>query len=171
FPASKLADAPESELGENDSQTFRPGVEQVDNPLLSPLGINELGKLWIGCRYADLATSSPFTVPTMSTSDRHSLRCTNHTSICSQRNRLRNIVRSPDPPTRHQRDLIPDPLGREIFVDLRDRVLDWHGNVLLRNLRCGPGPAIAAVDVDDVRARIIAPDCYHVDVSRRRDLY
>src|SRR5439155_15284520 len=101
FPASKLTDAPESELGENDSQTFRPGVEQVDNPLLSPLGINELGKLWIGCRYADLAAASPFTVPTMSTSDRHGLGCTNHTSICSQRNRLRNIARGSDPTASH----------------------------------------------------------------------
>src|SRR5437660_790686 len=101
FPASKFPDTSESELGEDHSEAFRPGVEQVDNPLLSPLGINELGKLWISCRYADLAASSPFTVPTMSTSNRHSLRCTDYTTISSQRNRLRNIVRGSDPTARH----------------------------------------------------------------------
>src|SRR5438876_3182305 len=171
FPASKLTDAPESELGENDSQTFRPGVEQVDNPLLSPLGINELGKLWISCRYADLAASSPFTVPTMSTSNRHSLRCTDYTTISSQRNRLRHIVRSPDPTARHQRDLVPDPFGNEILVNLRNRILDRHGNILLRNLRRRTGPAVAAVNVDDVRASIVAPDSHHVHISWRRDLH
>src|SRR6266581_4097737 len=164
-------DAPESELGENDSQTFRPGVEKVDNPLLSPLGINELGKLWISCRYAHLTASSPFTVPTMSTSNRHSLRCTDYTTIGAQRNCLCHIVRGSDPPTRHQRDLVPDPFGHEILVDLRNRILDRHCNVLLRNLRRRSGPAVAAVDVDDVRARIVAPDSHHVDVSGGRDLY
>src|SRR5438309_6483669 len=164
-------DAPESELGENDSQTFRPGVEQVDNPLLSPLGINKLGKLWISCRYADLAATSPFTVPTMRTSNRHSLRCTNHTTISSQRNRLRNIVRGSDPTARHQRDLVTHPFGNEILVDLRNRILDRHCNVLLRNLRRRPGPTVAAVDVDDVRARIVASDSHHVHISWRRDLY
>src|SRR5207302_3830660 len=163
--------APESELGEDHSEAFRPGVEQVDNSLLSPLGINELGKLWISCRYADLAAAPPFTVPTMSTSNRHSLRCTDYTTIGSQRNRLRHIVRSPNPPTRHQRDLVTHPFGHEILVDLRNRILYRHGNILLRNLRRRSGPAIAAVDVDDVRASIVAPDSHHVDVSRGRDLY
>src|SRR5438105_11639017 len=101
FPASKFPDTSESELGEDHSEAFRPGVEQVDNPLLSPLGINELGKLWISCRYADLAASSPFTVPTVRTSYGDSFSRTNDASICSQSNRLRHIVRSPDPTARH----------------------------------------------------------------------
>src|SRR5256886_15156066 len=168
FPASKLPDTSESELGEDHSETFRPGVEQVDNPLLSPLGINELGKLWISCGYADLAASSPFTVPTMSTSNRDSLRCTDYTTIGSQRNRLRHIVRSPDPTASHERDLVPDPFGHEILVDLRNRILDRHGNILLRDLRRRSGPAIAAVDVDDVRAPIVAPDSHPVHISWRR---
>src|SRR5205809_6742631 len=94
--AAKVSNALKSETGEDYSQTFRPGVEQVDDPLLAPLGINELGKLWIGRRDAYLTTASPFTVPTMRTSDSYRFRCRHNTSVGSQSNGLRNIIRSPD---------------------------------------------------------------------------
>jgi len=49
-------------------------------------------------------------------------------------------------------------------MDLGDGILNRHGDVFLGNIRRGAGAAVAAVDMDDVRAGIVRTHGYHVHI-------
>ncbi len=62
------------------------------------------------------------------------------------------------------------PSSARKLVDLADGVLDGHGDVLLGDVRRRAGAAVAAVEVDDVRAGVVAAHGHHVHVRGRGDL-
>src|SRR5207302_53828 len=64
-----------------------------------------------------------------------------------------------------------DTFRHEIIVDLWNRILYRHRNVLLRNLRRRTRPTITTVDMDDVRSSIVAPNRHHIHIRRRRHLH
>ena len=66
---------------------------------------------------------------------------------------------------------VADALGDQELVHLGDGVLDGHGDVLLGDVRGGAGAAIAAIQVDDVRAGVVAAHGHHVHVGGRGDLH
>ena len=56
-------------------------------------------------------------------------------------------------------------------MHLRNGVLDGHGDVLLGDVRRRAGAAIAAIEVNDVRARAVTPHGHHIHVGGRRYLH
>ena len=63
------------------------------------------------------------------------------------------------------------PSAAEELVHLGDGVLDGHRDVLLGDVRRGAGAAVAAVQVDDMGAGVVAAHGHHVHVGGRRDLH
>ena len=69
-----------------------------------------------------------------------------------------------------ERHLVADALVRQEIVHLADGIFDGHGDVLLGDVRRRAGSAVAAVDVNDMRAGGITADRDHIHVRRRRYL-
>ena len=50
-------------------------------------------------------------------------------------------------------------------------VLNRHGDVLLGDVRCSAGAAVAAIEMDYVRPRVVAAHGHHVGIGGSGDLH
>ncbi len=94
-----------------------------------------------------------------------------HHAVGAQGDGLQRVVRGADAARGDQRHLVADAFGGEKLVHLRDGVLDGHGDVLLGDVRRRAGAAIAAVQVDDMGAGVVAAHGHHVHIGGRRYLH
>ena len=91
-------------------------------------------------------------------------------AIGAQGDGLGHVERRAHPARGHEHHLVADALAFQEAVHLGDRIFQRHGDILLGYLGRGARAPIGAVQVHDVRARIVAAHRHHVHVGRGRNL-
>ena len=156
----------QAEALQNFDQRFLPGAVKVDESLGAPFNFHFGGKLGVGRGDAPRTAPPALAAAAPNTAQRHHFRGTDDHPVRAQCDGLGDVVGRADSAAGDQRHLVADALGFEEIVHLADGVFDGHGDVLLGDVRRRAGPAIAAVDVDDVRAGGITAHSHHVHVRR-----
>ena len=163
-------DAAHAESLQNSDQHLAPGAVKVDQPLGAPLDVHFLRQLRVGRGDAARTAPSAFAPAAPHTAQRHQFRRPDDHAVRAQGDGLGDIVGRAYSAAGDQRHLVADALVREEIVHLADGVFDGHGDILLGDVRRRAGPAVAAVNVDDMRAGGVAAHRHHIHVRRRRYL-
>src|SRR5208337_4599276 len=135
------------------------------DPVGPPIDGHEVHQFRVGGGDAAGTAATGFAVVTTQALQGHQVGGADLDSIGPQGDGLGHVEGAADAAGGNQGHLLPNALGLEELVHLGNGVFHRHGDVLLGNIRRGPGAAIAAVQLDHVGAGVIAPHRHHVHVG------
>jgi len=148
------------------------GVEIVQS-LLAPVLLNPFLQFDISGGQTPRAAASrraSFAVCASGAAHTNEVCGAKHASIRAQSDDFGDVVCGAHAAACDQSDLVADALLLQELVHLRDGELDRHRDVLLGYLRCSPGAAVAAVQMDDMGTGVVRADGDHVDIMRSAHL-
>ncbi len=166
----QLANASHAKSLQYSDEFFPPSEEQIDDPLGSPLKINQLHQLLISRGNTSGTTSPAFTVMASDTLQGHQIRCSCADPVSAKGYDLGHIMGCPDATTGNHRDLVSDTFLLQKPMDLGKRILDGHGDIFLGNIGSRASATIAPVQMNDMGACIITSHSHHIHISGRGDL-
>ena len=150
---------------------FPPGVQQIDQALGGPVETHQHHELRVGAGDATWAAATAFATGAAHAPERDHFGGADDDAVRAKRDGLHHVPGGTRAAADDQGDSVADAFGDQELVHFRDRVFDGHRDVLLGDVGCRAGAAIAAVQMDDVGACVVAADRDHVDIVRGGHLY